>query len=142
MRTKTGRATPEEWAALTESLTPLEIAQALRVSARTLATWRKHGAPWWAARLVAVDILGRLPLRTESGLAACHIDGNGDLYVPQLGRSVHAGDLMAVQLLPAALSALNRETQERQRQAKRLALMEEQVRIVRQLGLPLTSSAS
>ncbi len=137
-----GRVSPGDWIALVADIPTLALLQALRVSPRTLATWRARGAPWWAVRIVQVDIHGGLPLRAEPGLAECRIDRDGLLQVPALRRSIHAGDMMAVQLLPGALSALRREECERQRQAKRLALMERDIRIVRQLGLiGLTSDA-
>ena len=133
--TRTGRTTPEEWRDITRDCTPLELMQALRVTRRTLDLWKKAGAPWWAARLVAVDILGRLPLRTDGDLAACHIDRDGHLFVPGLGRSVHAGDLLSLSLLPQLFSALRAESETQKRQAKRLAFLERDIRLVRQLGL-------
>lgn len=133
--TRAGRCTAAEWQALTADTTPLELHQALRVSFRTLQLWRKRGAPWWAARLVAVDVFGRLPLRADAQLAECFIDRDGMLFVPGLRRGVHAGDLMSLSLLPQLFSALRAESEKQKRQAKRLAFLERDIRLVRQLGL-------
>lgn len=114
------------------------VAKYLGTSTQRISSYRTGTTEFdedMAARLVAVDILGRLPLRTDGDLAACHIDRDGNLFVPGLGRSVHAGDLLSLSLLPQLFSALRAESETQKRQAKRLAFLERDIRLVRQLGL-------
>lgn len=65
----------------------------------------------------------------------CFIDRDGMLFVPGLRRGVHAGNLMSLSLLPQLFSALRAESEKQKRQAKRLAFLEADIRMVRQLGL-------
>jgi hypothetical protein len=69
-----------------------------------------------------------------SGLAR-NEHGEVTKWIRGLGRSVHAGDLLSLSLLPQLFSALRAESETQKRHAKRLAFLERDIRLVRQLGL-------